>query len=60
MTNPNRSLVTSREAADMLGVERRTLLRMEEAGTLTAVRHHPTAHRLYRVEQIRALLEPSA
>lgn len=57
MDIPNRQLLTTAEAADLLGVERRTLIRMAEHGVLEAIRAYPKAQRRYRLADIEAILE---
>lgn len=56
MESPNRSLLTSAEAADLLGVERRTLIRMEDNGALESIRPYPRAQRRYRRADIEAIV----
>lgn len=56
MDSPNRSLLTSSEAAAMLGVERRTLIRMEQRGALESIRPYSTAQRRYRLADLEAIL----
>jgi excisionase family DNA binding protein len=56
MDRPEQSLLTSGEAAEMLGVERRTLLRMEDRGALEAVRAYPSAQRRYRRTDIEGII----
>jgi excisionase family DNA binding protein len=60
MDSPNRSLLTTSEAADLLGVERRTLIRMADNGVVQAIRPYPRAQRRYRREDIEAILAGSA
>ena len=60
MSSPKRSLLTSSEAAAMLGVERRTLIRMVDAGAIIAVRPYERAQRRYRIEDIEAILAGGA
>lgn len=60
MDSPNRSLLTTAEAADILGVERRTLIRMAENGVVEAIRPYPRAQRRYRREDIEAIVGPRA
>jgi DNA-binding transcriptional MerR regulator len=55
-SRPPQAILSSAEAAHMLGVERRTLIRMEEAGVLEPIRAYPTAHRRYKREQILSIL----
>lgn len=57
MDSPNRSLLTTSEAAELLGVERRKLIRMAERGVIQAIREYPQAQRRYRREDIEAILE---
>jgi len=56
MASPNRSLLTTAEAADILGVERRTLIRMADNGVIDAVRPYPRAQRRYRRADIEAIV----
>jgi excisionase family DNA binding protein len=60
MERPNRSLLTSSEAADLLGVERRTLIRMEDNGALESIRPYPRAQRRYRRGDIEAIIAGGA
>lgn len=60
MDSPNRSLLTTAEAAALLGVERRTLIRMAEHGVIEAIRAYPQAQRRYRRADIDAILAGAA
>lgn len=60
MDSPNRSLLTTSEAAELLGVERRTLIRMSEHGVLEAIRAYPQAQRRYRRADVEAILAGTA
>lgn len=41
----------------MLGVERRTLIRMEEHGAIKSFRPYPAAHRRYRLADLESIVE---
>lgn len=57
MDRPERSLLTSGEATEILGVDRRTLIRMADHGVVESFRPYPTAQRRYRRADIEAIVE---
>ena len=59
MANPKRhenDKLTSVEAAHMLGVERRAVIRMADRGALRVIQAYPGAHRRFRRADIEALM----
>lgn len=60
MDSPERSLLTTSEACELLDVERRTLIRMADHGVIEAVRPYPNAQRRYRRTDIEAILAGAA
>ena len=60
MDSPERSLLTTSEASALLGVERRTLIRMADHGAIEALRAYPNAQRRYRRADIEAILAGAA
>lgn len=49
--------MTTAEASALLGVERRTLIRMEQRGVLTPFRPYPSAQRRWKRAEIESLVE---
>jgi len=51
-----RDFITIRQAADMIGVSPATLRNWDRSGKLKAIRHPVNRYRLYREQDVQALL----
>lgn len=52
-----KGLMTVKQAAELLGVSKQTIVRWDKKGKLTAIRHPMNNYRIYRLVDLREISE---